>query len=312
MYNCPKCHTPFELGTKFCQHCGYDLASNFLSEPVCPTCKKEFPSGAKFCDKDGCSLVTKDKLIPKCIKCGKEYADSVKFCPDDGGAIVAEAYRSQTFPSKMLNGTLQGKNTQPSSDKLNNSGNGKTIDLQFTWFTWLLWGSLVAGIIGEGFSVDGLRVGGVFTTIGFLALVVALIIGWVLQYRAWSTIQSINPRTTPSKAIGFQFIPFFNLYWVFVAYYGLSQDINRFIEINQLSISKFDERIGLATPILYCSLPIIIIVFGFILSTLPSNHAMLVIIPTLLSLIVQIASTLISFLFTKEVKNTLLALLNNK
>jgi hypothetical protein len=305
MYNCPSCHTPFELGIKFCQHCGYDLANNFLSEPICPTCKKEFPSGTKFCDNDGSSLVTKDKLIPKCVKCGKEYTDSIKFCPDDGGTITAEAYRSQMpLESKPGYGTPTNKNSQPPFSNSNISDLEKTINLQFTWFTWLLWGGLATAIIG----------------VGFLAIFAAFIIGWTLQYRAWAVIQTINPRTTPSNAIGFQLIPFFNFYWYFIAYYGLSQDMNKFIEINQLSIPKFDERIGLATSIVYCS-PVILILIAFVMGAIgealsisldnDSISRFLDAIFALLFIASYISMVIMSSIFTKELRNVLIGIIRN-
>ena len=40
-------------------------------------------------------------------------------------------------------------------------------------------------------------------------------------------IQAGGVRTTPGKAVGFLFIPFFNLYWVFTTYVGLAKDWNR-------------------------------------------------------------------------------------
>src|SRR5215472_4189380 len=39
----------------------------------------------------------------------------------------------------------------------------------------------------------------------------------VLIYQMWQSIQDGHARTTPGKAVGFLFIPFFNLYWMFQA-----------------------------------------------------------------------------------------------
>ena len=67
--------------------------------------------------------------------------------------------------------------------------------------------------------------------LALLFLVINSIIGLVILHRAWSHIQEIGlARTTPGKAVGFLFIPFFNLYWVFIAYYGWAEDYNRYIE----------------------------------------------------------------------------------
>jgi hypothetical protein len=58
--------------------------------------------------------------------------------------------------------------------------------------------------------------------------ITASIISYVLLYRFWSLIQSGTARTTPKKAVGFCFIPFYNIYWNYIAYVGLAADINRF------------------------------------------------------------------------------------
>ena len=88
-YNCPKCGNGFEKGTKFCKKCGYDLAVNFIEEPVCPICNKSYPPNTKHCIVDGNALVRKEELMPKCEICNKSYAADVKFCPIDGGQVKA-------------------------------------------------------------------------------------------------------------------------------------------------------------------------------------------------------------------------------
>ena len=46
----------------------------------------------------------------------------------------------------------------------------------------------------------------------------------VLLYKAWKVIPAAHARTTPGRAVGFLFIPCFNLYWIFQAFYGWAQD----------------------------------------------------------------------------------------
>jgi len=53
------------------------------------------------------------------------------------------------------------------------------------------------------------------------------IMALVYLHRAWKLLQWGNVRTTPGKAVGFLFIPFFGLYWLFVACVGLAKDWNR-------------------------------------------------------------------------------------
>jgi hypothetical protein len=53
--------------------------------------------------------------------------------------------------------------------------------------------------------------GGVIATLSVIPFYTTL-------YRAWKCLQPGGlARTTPGKAIGFLFIPFFNLYWIFQA-----------------------------------------------------------------------------------------------
>ncbi len=51
----------------------------------------------------------------------------------------------------------------------------------------------------------------------------------ILVYKIWDAIQDGDVRTTPGKAIGFCFIPFFNLYWIFQAYWGWAVDFNNYV-----------------------------------------------------------------------------------
>ena len=53
----------------------------------------------------------------------------------------------------------------------------------------------------------------------------------VMVYRpGWCALES-----TPGQAVGFCFIPCFNLYWQFVAFWGLSKDLNRYAALRTVS-----------------------------------------------------------------------------
>ena len=73
-----------------------------------------------------------------------------------------------------------------------------------------------------------LKKGGLFLLFPAYALLIwASVLIYIYLYRAWRLLQPGNVRTTPGKAIGFMFIPFFNVYWVFVLFVGLANDWNR-------------------------------------------------------------------------------------
>ena len=63
--------------------------------------------------------------------------------------------------------------------------------------------------------------------IGSILSLIAVILAMMYLYRAWHILRWNQPRTTPGKAIGFLFIPCFNIYWIYVAYRGLAEDWNR-------------------------------------------------------------------------------------
>ena len=57
--------------------------------------------------------------------------------------------------------------------------------------------------------------------------VVAIVLSCIVQYKCWKAVPKEIARTTPGKAVGFLFIPFFNFYWAFVSYMGLAEDLNK-------------------------------------------------------------------------------------
>jgi len=80
------------------------------------------------------------------------------------------------------------------------------------WFAWLVGAGLPLSII----------------FVGIPALAAGVVISYILLYRFWCVIQDGAARTTPGKAVGFCFIPFFNLYWIYVAIVGLAEDMNAY------------------------------------------------------------------------------------
>ncbi len=59
-------------------------------------------------------------------------------------------------------------------------------------------------------------------------ILVGFISFYVLLYKAWASIQDGYTKTTPGKAVGYSFIPFFNIYWMFVAIAAWPKEYNDF------------------------------------------------------------------------------------
>lgn len=85
--------------------------------------------------------------------------------------------------------------------------------------------------------------------IGYLLIIPGAIIGFMLLYRFWFIIQSGIPRTTPGKAVGYSFIPFYNFYWWYVAWVGLAKDMNAYCREKNIE-AKVDEGMALTYYIL--------------------------------------------------------------
>jgi hypothetical protein len=98
----------------------------------------------------------------------------------------------------------------------------------FWWWFWLLISSIPFYILAQVFPNETWTVG--LTCVYEIPLLASLVLQYILLYRFWNIIQDGFARTTPGKAVGFLFIPFFSFYWLFVAFFGLSKDMNGFIE----------------------------------------------------------------------------------
>jgi hypothetical protein len=66
----------------------------------------------------------------------------------------------------------------------------------------------------------------------------------ILVYRMWAAIQDGHARTTPGRAVGLLFVPFFNVYWAFQVFPGYATDYNAYVkrhgvEARELSAGPF-------------------------------------------------------------------------
>lgn len=134
---------------------------------------------------------------------------------------------------------------------------------------------LFVGVIGFALSPleAGLPALSLALGLAIALFIYALVMEFVLLYKAWKVIQDGSARTAPDKAVGFMFIPFFNLYWIFQAYWGFAKDYNAYVQRHHdvsaggISIPELSVNLFLA----YCILSLvagflsIIPVLGFLL-----------------------------------------------
>ena len=91
-----------------------------------------------------------------------------------------------------------------------------------------------------------------FCILGSLVSIPSLIFYFIILHKLWSTVHPSIARTTPGKAVGFCFIPFFNFYWVFVCMYGLGLDLNTTLQRESIKNQKINVGLNLTICILFC------------------------------------------------------------
>jgi hypothetical protein len=130
---------------------------------------------------------------------------------------------------------------------------------------------IVALIIGifllYSFSFEGTyySAGRIISLIGFISILIANIYSLVLLYRLWkftiaeSKMNELKPSIeTPGKAIGYLFIPFFDLYWIFIAFGKLPKNLNAIANAKGIK-EMMSESIGtvLAVLVILSIIPVI-------------------------------------------------------
>ena len=112
---------------------------------------------------------------------------------------------------------------------------------------WLVW---VLISVLRIYYPDNPAVGMIMLPASWFSLLAA-IAALILIYKMWAAIEGFEPRTTPAKALGFMFIPLFNIYWHFVVYLGWTQDYNKIKEQNdEVELPRMPEDIALWVCIL--------------------------------------------------------------
>lgn len=100
----------------------------------------------------------------------------------------------------------------------------------------------------------------IFGVLQWITVNLAVTISVIFQM--WSSIDDGHARTTPGQAIGYLFIPFYNLYWIFQVWGGFPVDYNNYVKRYQLPVQQLSAGVYDAYPIL--AVLSIIPILGFI------------------------------------------------
>ena len=96
--------------------------------------------------------------------------------------------------------------------------------------------------------VDGPRE--LWRALSYVCFVPVVVFNVLILHRGWKAVQDGNAQASPGSAVGYLFIPFFNMYWIFVAYYGLMQEFNRLA----IARGRPDQKVGTGMALTMCIL----------------------------------------------------------
>lgn len=134
-----------------------------------------------------------------------------------------------------------------------------------------------------------------FLGMGFITSLMGLGFFWWFVCVGWNALQVDGARTTGAQAIGFMFIPLFNIYWIFVVFAGLGKAMEKSHYDRIGTSAPLTRGLGLAQSIIW--------VVSMITSSLPDE----LIVIYFMMLVVQ---TVITICFIHQLRESLLNLIN--
>ena len=99
-----------------------------------------------------------------------------------------------------------------------------------------------------------------FVILSVIPFLVLSVMHLVEVYRMWNAIDDGQTRMTAGKALGFLFIPFFSLYWIFQVWGGFPTDYNGYVNRHNLQ-----NKVPLLQSPLYTAVPVLAILSGFLI-----------------------------------------------
>ena len=89
--------------------------------------------------------------------------------------------------------------------------------------------------------------------IGIIPMIIAMVYWCKLIYRLWDLLpESSRSGNSPGEMVGYNFIPFFNLYWQFKSIHGLGKALNEELDSRDIKLNRVNLDLTLAYCILGC------------------------------------------------------------
>lgn len=216
-----------------CPHCQCRADCTGLSGTVvCPTCQRRF-------------------------KVPSNGFASVRVAPPPLSATDA------TIPPVTVNSALSFSTSRASSRGATKGTPDRSV-VRSHWL-WSLFGGWLASnlvapaslgllLVAENNAEGDFWMGvGLLLALAFSGVAAIAYLTWL--WLCWGLIQDGKARTTPGKAVGFLFIPLYNLFWNFTALEGLSADLNGYAARWQIRAPRANSSLAyLACLCAVCSL----------------------------------------------------------
>ena len=104
----------------------------------------------------------------------------------------------------------------------------------------------IATIAGKSAASEG------FAVVGLLVLIPAVIFGSILHYRCWHALPIEYRATSPGKAVGYLFIPFYNLYWAFISWVKLADGYEGWQRESNITGPHGLKGLGVTQAVFFC------------------------------------------------------------
>jgi predicted Zn finger-like uncharacterized protein len=225
---CPKCAKPFTI-EPFIEMPVVVEPPVKSPEPVAPPAKSPEP-------------VAPPAKIAEPIEPPAPVAPPVKSPPLAGPEPIVPPVKIAVPIAPPVISAEPAKEEKPESKAVSKSASGETSPqsggtaLSKTVFVYCWTGvRIIAGILGGLGLMLAIRKEDYSTLIAIFAaanvfLICSVAIEMLLFYRMWAAIQDDKTSISPAKAVGFLFIPVFNIYWALLMVTGFAEDYNAFIQ----------------------------------------------------------------------------------
>ncbi|MGD0573571.1 MAG: zinc-ribbon domain-containing protein [Sedimentisphaerales bacterium] len=230
---CPKCATPFTI-------------EPFVETPASPV-KQGGPAAVEQPVKSPEPVTPPAKVVPP-AEPPASVAPPVK-SPEP----IAPAVKS---PAPIVPPPISAKSTkqeQPEPKAASKTAVSKTLFL-YCWTAV----QAIAGVLGVLGLVLAIQKAAQATLIEVFAtadvfLVCSVAIELMLFYKMWAAIKDSQPSISPGRAVGFLFIPVFNIYWALLMLTGFTEDYNSFIVRRSIRTGKLPMTLFLIYAVLFMS-----------------------------------------------------------